>query len=83
MLPVCCNCECEMNPSKNGRVVEYFANRFRSDRLVAGDEYECPGCEARIVTGFGKPFKEHGERDYAGEALTHPDRVQCFQRPRS
>lgn len=49
MRPVCCNCNQEMVCKQNGTLV-----RIAPCSYISGDRYECPGCGARIVTGFAK-----------------------------
>jgi len=56
LTPICVKCRLEMRCVKNNRVVrDPEAGGFPSTYWL-GDEYECPECEARIVTGFGVPI---------------------------
>lgn len=48
MRPVCINCCCQMECTKNGVQVHLES----SDAYVSGDKYTCPECEWEIVTGF-------------------------------
>ena len=53
LTPICVPCRLEMRCVKNNRVVrDPEAGGFPSTYWL-GDEYECPDCGARIVTGFG------------------------------
>jgi len=56
LTPICVPCRLEMRCVKNNRVVrDPEAGGFPSTYWL-GDEYECPDCGARIVTGFGVPI---------------------------
>ena len=76
LTPICVPCRLEMRCVKNCRLVcDPEVGGFPSTYWL-GDEYECPECGARIVTGFGKPLASHpGEVTY-GEALPFD-----YQRP--
>jgi hypothetical protein len=71
-----------MRPLKNGRVVEYLSRSIGSYLCAEGDEYECPVCGHRIVTGIAlSPIKEHWQPDYTA-FLDLPEfrsRVKCFE----
>ena len=69
LTPICVKCRLEMRCVKNNRLVrDPEVGGFPSTYWL-GDEYECPDCRSRIVTGFGKPLARHpGEVTY-GEAL--------------
>lgn len=47
MRPFCAKCCREMFPLKNDRRVEIRGEMW------SGDEYVCPRCNAKIVTGWG------------------------------
>lgn len=64
--PICVPCRVEMRCAKNNRLVSDRATATFPSTYWLGDEWECPGCRARIVTGFGRPLVHHP--DY-GEAL--------------
>ena len=56
LTPICVPCRLEMRCVKNNRVVcDPEAAGFPSTYWL-GDEYECPECRVRIVTGFGQPI---------------------------
>ena len=66
--PICVKCRVEMRCAKNDRLVrDPEVGSYRSTYWL-GDEYECPGCEGRIITGFGREMAEHPGAGY-GEAL--------------
>ena len=49
---VCTNCEVEYRPSTNGvEVIEYAS--FGPYKFWEADEWECPGCKTKVITGFG------------------------------
>jgi len=53
LTPICVKCRLEMRCVKNNRLVaDPEADGFPSTYWL-GDEYECPDCGCRIVTGFG------------------------------
>lgn len=55
MRPVCVPCQKEMKCSKNGRIVHESAHDAFGYRH--GDEYTCPSCGHKIISGFGlKPI---------------------------
>jgi len=77
--PVCVPCQRFFRPKKNGF---YFIEaapdgnhappgteapeRWHPYKLWAGDLYECEGCGAQIVSGFGRgPIAEHYQPDFA------------------
>ena len=75
-FPICVKCRLEMRCKKNNRLVaDPEAGGFPSSYWL-GDEWECPECGSRIVTGFGKPMDTHPGSDY-GEAV-----VFDYERPR-
>lgn len=56
LTPICVACRLEMRCSKNNRLVrDPSTDRFASTYWY-GDEFECPSCSIRIVTGFGRPI---------------------------
>jgi len=69
LTPICVPCRVEMRCSKNNRLVcDPDVPGVGGSTYWLGDEWRCPGCGARIVTGFGKPLVHHPGPDY-GEAL--------------
>ena len=54
--PICVKCRLEMRCVKNRRLVRDPETGGFPSTFWMGDEYECPECKARIVTGFGKSF---------------------------
>jgi hypothetical protein len=43
---------------KNNRIVQDPHTESFPSTYWLGDEYQCPGCDCRIVTGFGKALAE-------------------------
>lgn len=62
MRPVCSDCEKEMRPARNGVLVYHPIEKNgepvdedkKIDFTAHCDEYECPECGQKIVTGCGK-----------------------------
>ena len=64
MPPICSKCQINLRPVKNGVEVLELAD-FGPYRLWEADEYECPRCRIRIITGFGfSPYTEHHKDDF-------------------
>jgi len=55
--PICVPCRLEMRCVKNNRLVRDPATGSFPSTYWLGDEWECPKCGARIVTGFGKAIE--------------------------
>lgn len=53
MRPICVKCSREMLPKKNEVLVKDKATDKFPSTYHYGDLYECPGCGAQIVAGFG------------------------------
>ena len=51
--PVCVSCCAEMRCHKNSRAVEVQV-KGRGYQVWSGDEYQCPSCLVRVVTGWGR-----------------------------
>ncbi len=70
LTPICAKCRVAMRCVKNDRPVrDPEAGGFPSTYWL-GDEWECAGCGARIVTGFGTPIEaERASGDLVAEAL--------------
>ena len=48
------------------------ADRWRPYKLWVGDKFECPGCNAEIVSGFGGgPISTHHEPDFHERVRQH------------
>jgi hypothetical protein len=62
--PICVNCNQEMRCSKNRRVVHDPKAGAFPETYWIGDEYECPVCKNKIVTGFAQKefMREEVER---------------------
>lgn len=54
--PICVKCQLEMRCIKNNRPVADPSAASGPSTYWLGDEYECPECHNRIVTGFGAPM---------------------------
>ena len=63
--PICVPCAVEMRCAKNGLIVA----DPEPSTYWSGDMYECPGCGARVVTGFGSPFEDAALLPPGGVAL--------------
>ena len=77
MRPICVLCHRFFRPKKNGF---YFlegmpidnalpgdieAEKWKPYKLWAGDQWECEGCGAVILSGFGNtPIAEHYQPDF-------------------
>lgn len=59
--PLCARCQFSMTREKNGVKVKYSTTEAQM-----GDLFECPGCGAQIITGFGMKFTDQrlGRYDY-------------------
>jgi len=57
---VCSKCQMALRCTKNEvhMVVGYTQDRVgtRCQLVKSGDEYTCPGCGLKVITGFGRPF---------------------------
>ncbi|MEM4720889.1 MAG: hypothetical protein QXT73_02330 [Candidatus Methanomethylicaceae archaeon] len=49
-MVLCSNCRKALRCSRNEVVV-----RMGRGEILQGDEYECPNCGIRVITGFGGP----------------------------
>jgi len=68
LTPICLPCRLQMRCVKNNRLVrDPEADGFPSSYWL-GDEFKCPGCGIRIVTGFGKAMGHNPGPRY-GEVL--------------
>lgn len=68
MPPICVPCILEMRVVKNDRLICDRAEDGVPSTYWLGDEWACPQCGARIVTGQGKALANHPGVGY-GEAL--------------
>ena len=55
---ICVNCQCEFKPLINGVDVVEMA-QFGPYKLWSADLVQCPGCGAKVITGFSRTFVEH------------------------
>jgi len=55
--PICVKCRVEMRCVKNDRLVRDPEAACGPSTYWLGDEYQCPVCGVRIVTGFGKAIQ--------------------------
>ena len=76
MRPICSQCQIDFRPVKNGVEVLELAD-FGPYRLWQADEYECPACRVRIITGFADhPYAEYYQDKFKQAleaARNHPD----------
>jgi hypothetical protein len=71
LTPICAKCRVAMRRMQNDRPVrDPEAGGFPSTYWF-GDEWECPGCGARIVIGFGRPLTEAEFRGTGAHAFGH------------
>jgi len=62
---VCEKCRTQLRVKRNGvLVVDMFQTPPEPYEIREGDLWECPGCNARIVAGFGlNPVASHYDSD--------------------
>ena len=63
--PICVPCAREMRCKKN----MYAVADPEPSTYWYGDRYECPGCGANVVVGFGAPFEDAGMLPPEGVSL--------------
>ena len=68
--PICVACRLFFKPKKNAIAVEEGMPRgdgtWAPYKLWEADLWECHGCGAQLVTGYGRqPIAEHYQPDYA------------------
>lgn len=65
MKLVCVNCQTRLRIKRNGILtVDMFQDPPEPYEAFTGDLWECPGCKAQIVAGFGQfPVARHFEVD--------------------
>lgn len=91
MKPVCVPCQRFFRPKKNGYYfIEGMPNRndalpgttdaasWSPYKIWVGDLYQCTGCGAEIVSGFGnQPIGEHYQAGFADlKAQLNADQLQ-------
>ena len=54
--PICAKCSREMRCKKNEVLVNDRASAGFRPTFWSGDSFECEGCGAEVVTGFGEGF---------------------------
>jgi hypothetical protein len=64
--PTCVKCQTSYRIEKSGGyVVEMFSAPPRPYKIWSCDVWYCPGCENRIMKGFGNnPISEHFHEDF-------------------
>jgi hypothetical protein len=63
-LPICVDCQIEMEPRKNHYVVEVMAGAEPYQKIAA-DKFGCPNCNIEVVVGFAnKPLAECWQPEY-------------------
>lgn len=88
MKIICANCQTQFRIKKNGVLaVDMFDRPERPYEAYTGDLWECPGCGARIVAGFGElPVAAHYNADRMNMALYAAERtgtrVNNYEKPR-
>lgn len=68
LTPICVPCRLQMKITQNHCLIRDPEAASGPSTYWLGDEYECPQCGARIVTGFGAPMHGHPGARF-GEAL--------------
>ena len=75
MRPVCVECRIPMRASKNDRGYLETSDG-KPFRLWSSDEYQCPSCGIRILTGFGyQHIAEHYEEDFQSHLDSYKDNL--------
>jgi hypothetical protein len=68
---VCVKCQIELRPSVNGVTVIEMAS-FGPYKVWAADEWECPGCGQKIISGFSnEPIRQDHYADDFPQWLEH------------
>ena len=63
--PVCCKCNCEMRPERNGVGVLDHDDNDSPRQVWEADKWKCPECGVEIVIGFGwHPVSDDFEDDF-------------------
>lgn len=65
-MTICCKCNQQMRPKKNGvYILEVLENGITPYKLWSGDLIECQNCGTEVVIGFGlHPIAEHWQGDF-------------------
>lgn len=66
---VCTNCQRELRPHLNGVNVVEYAN-FGPYKIWSADEWKCPECGLRVITGFSQEAHKHYQAGFSAR-LTH------------
>ena len=76
MRPVCVECSIHMVALKNDRGFLTTHSDGKPFQLWSCDEYVCPSCDHKILTGFGyQPIAEHYEDDFQGHLDSYKDNL--------
>lgn len=85
--PICCACEVEMRPERNGVVVvTYFADPPRVYETYNADRWKCPKCGVKVAVGFSERETAvwfdtpRMERALIEADRTPGNRVDCYER---
>lgn len=84
LTPICVKCRLEMRCVKNNRLVCDPPAACGPSTYWLGDEFECPECKVRIITGFGVPLRSEnmGEASRAAALQFDYERPQKRTVPR-
>jgi len=75
MRPVCVHCRVFMIPLKNDRGFMEMADG-KDYRLWSTDEYRCPKCAVRVLSGFGAgPISESHQGDFSRQLDSYKDNL--------
>lgn len=77
--PVCPECNCEMRPETNGVGVLDMAG-FGPGDLYDADLWKCPGCDKKVIGGFGsKPIASHYEDGFESMIESYKSKGLLFR----
>ena len=69
LRPICVSCQLSMRCAKNEFMVKDPETPQSPSTIWSGDRFECPSCEASIVTGFGVKLPPGTASHYIDDAM--------------